>query len=159
MRLYRYITAFVLMAGCGTQPNDADPYSPASRYLSLHWVAADSSSGVRWYELPASGERVAVEREAVLGMIHFAAARTAQEEQGGGYFVEIVMTADGRTRMKELSSENAGRQLAIIVEGEVLALPMVTRTVDAEALSLPVMDDAEAADDLARRVNAMIAGS
>jgi hypothetical protein len=156
MRLYRYFAVLLLVIGCAPQAGLPERSSRGTDHLALHWESAGSPNDVRWYHLVGSDERIAVEPEPVLALHHFSAARIAQEPSGR-HFVELVMTAEGRSRLKEQSSAIADRRrLAIVFEAEIMALPMVTRTIDAEALNLPIMPDAQAAEELARRMDSAI---
>jgi preprotein translocase subunit SecD len=158
MRLIRCFVAFLLIVGCANDAGQSNQSTSRFGYLSLHWEAVGPSNDVRWCDLINSGKRLALEPDAVLGMQHFAAARTTFDEKSGTHSVDLVMTAEGRQRMKELSSRNIGRRLAIVVEDDIVALATVPRTIDADTLNLPAMADARTAEDVARRINSAIRG-
>jgi preprotein translocase subunit SecD len=154
MNLIGYITALLLVLGCSGDGGPDATYTANFDDLSLHWEAAEPSDDVRWSTVPASGERIALDPEVVLGIHHFAAARTTQES--GTHSVELVMTPEGRSRMRDQSASNHGRRLAIVVGEEVYGLPLVVRTVDSETLNLPPMPDAVTAESVARQINEAI---
>jgi preprotein translocase subunit SecD len=156
MRLIGCIAAFLLVVACTTHGGQADQSPSEFGYLSLHWEAAGPSNDVRYCDLIGSGKKIGLDPGAVLEMRHFAAARTTYDKTTGIHSVDVVMTAAGRQRLKELSSRNIGRRLAIVVDDDIVALGTVWRTIDTDALNLPAMADAKTAEDVARRINAAI---
>ncbi len=48
----------------------------------------------------------------------------------GGFGVEIDFTEVGTTKMRSATTENVGRLLAIVVDGSVLAAPLVRSPID-----------------------------
>ena len=158
MRLIRCFAILLLVIGCANDAGQADRSTSKFGYLSLHWEAVGPSNDVRWCDLINSGKRLALDPDVVLEMRHFAAARTTFDEKSGIHSVDLVMTAEGRQRMKELSSRNIGRRLAIVVKDDIVALATVSRTIDADTLNLPAMPDARTAEDVAQRINLAIRG-
>lgn len=159
MRLIGLIAALLLLVGCTADAHRADRSASDFSYLSLHWEAVGPSNDVRWCDLRGSGQQVALDSSVVLETRDFTAARTAHDEESNTYFVEIVMTAEGRNRMKELSSRNLGRRLAIVIENEVVALATVSHPIDSDALNLPTMPDAATAEKVAAQINRAIEGA
>lgn len=156
MRLATYLAAVFLLLGCTDVARDSDPSSSQYDLLSLHWEARGSTNDVRWCDLSRTGERIPLEPEVVLGMRHFAAAHVTHDTASSTPSVDVEMTPEGRGRMKELSSANIGRRLAIVVDNDVAALATVWRTIDTDRVNLMPMADVRLAEDLAKRINAAI---
>lgn len=57
--------------------------------------------------------------------------KTAKEEiqQNGQYVVSIQFTDDGKRKFAELTTENVGRQIAILLDGKVLTSPVVNEPI------------------------------
>jgi preprotein translocase subunit SecD len=89
----------------------------------------------------------------VLGLRHIASAVVTQEGDPATHSVTIVLTTEGRSRLKNLTSQHVGRRLAIVIDNEVVALPAVMRPIDTGELPLMPIEKAEVAKALAQRIN------
>lgn len=156
MRFATYLTAVFLLLGCTEGVRNANHSSSQFDLLSLHWEARGSTNDVRWCDLSGTGERIPLEPEVILGMRHFAAAHVTHDRANSVHSVDVEMTPEGKGRIKELSSANIGRRLAIVVDNDVAALATVWRTIDTDRVNLMPMADAHVAEDLAKRINAAI---
>jgi preprotein translocase subunit SecD len=74
------------------------------------------------------------------------------------YVVELVMTEEGRRRMKELSSRNLGRRLAIVLDDDIVALATVSHPIDSDALNLPTMPDSATAEKVSVQIKRVVEG-
>ena len=156
MRFTIFLAVILLSLSGTTVAGQGTPSSSTDDFISMHWEAASTSESVLWYELSGSSERVAVEPEAVLGTRHFVTARVTGNQSSGNLTVEVEMTAEGQRRIRELSSANIGRRLAIVLDGDVMAIPKVMSAVGGTAFPLGPMLDAGTAEELARSINAAI---
>jgi hypothetical protein len=158
MRLIGLITIMVLLIGCSADSHRPEGSAAEYSSISLHWEAVGPSNDVRWCDLLGSGQRLALDTGVVLETRHFAGARVAHDEAKNTYVVEVVMTEEGRRRMKELSSSNLGRRLAIVLDDDIVALATVSHPIDSDALNLPTMTDSATAEKVSGEIKKAIEG-
>jgi preprotein translocase subunit SecD len=59
----------------------------------------------------------------------------------GGRAVAVVFTADGARKMAQLSAAQIDKPIALLLDGKVIAAPIMRGTIDKEALLTGVMPD------------------
>lgn len=158
MKPIALLVTVVLFLGCTDAGRDPDQSTSRYDFLSLHWEATGSTNDARFCDLLGTGEKIPLESEVVLGIRHFAAAHATHDRARSVHSVDVELTPDGRRRLKEHSLENVGRRLAIVIDNDVVALPVVTRAIDKDTLDLMPIANARMAEDLAKRINAAIRG-
>ena len=128
--------------------------SPDEDFLTLHWVADPELLDARICLL-ASGQPVLVEPEPLMDLTHVSSAKVVAE--GSDLFsVVLQLDAVGRAHLRHITTEGVGRQLAIVVDGTVVANPLVVRPIDAN--ELPLMPSTRPlAEELVSRINAEVA--
>ena len=156
MRFTIFLAAFLLFLAGTKGAGQVTPSSLDDEFLSLYWESAGPSTDVLWREVGGSNERIALEPEVVLDTRHFVAARVTGNQAAGTLTVELELTAEGQRRIREQSSANVGRRLAIVLDGGLMALPKVMSVLDDTAFPLGPMLDAGTANELVQRINAAI---
>lgn len=149
MRSVLMILTLLVAAAC----RGDSPPTPLS-LLSLHWLAAPELEDAVFCLLP-DGSNVPVQPEALVDIERVASARV-QAEGNDSYVVVVQLDSVGRVRLREVTTQGVGRRLAIVVDGTVAALPLITRPIESGELTLMPSEE-HAAKELARRVNAAIA--
>lgn len=82
----------------------------------------------------ATGETLAVRQDVSLDNADLAAARVVPT--GATFGVEVTFTTAGTAKMRAVTRENVGRRIAVIVDGRVIASPVVrTEVADLGVLS------------------------
>ena len=154
MRKITTVAVLLSFSGCASRVPPPSVLPPSAfGFLSLHWEARGPSNSIRICELKSTGQEIPLEAETVLGLPHFASAQVVHEPT---YSVTVRLTPEGRDRLRNLTAEHIGRRLAIVIDNDVVALPVVMRPIDAAELPLMPMADMRTAESLARRINEAI---
>ena len=81
---------------------------------------------------------------------------TVSEDEGGRFRITLTLTPEGTEVLGDATEANVGKRLAIIVDGEVIAAPVIRQPMRASRCSITGLRDREHAENLARRVRASI---
>ena len=157
MKLAILLAMLFLSVGCtgrASQPSIVPP--SAFDFLSLHWEAKGPSNNIRICELKSTGQEIPLDAESVLGLRHFASAQVTHQPEMSTYSVTVVLTPEGRERLKNATAEHVGRRLAIVIDNDVVALPVVMKPMDTAELPLMPTANAQLAGSLAERINTAI---
>ncbi len=118
------LISLLLLWGCG--PNGtSDQLDQTGNGFSIHWVTDEPGSDFSMCEVRATGEEIAVEQPPLVTLFHFDSMSV--EEDMGSFFVAAWMTEEGRGIVERLTGENIGRRLAIVLDDQVLAMPLIRR--------------------------------
>ncbi len=71
-----------------------------------------------------------VAREAVLAGADIVAARAAVDHRGENWRVQVEFDSEGSQRMLEVTRDNPGRQLGIVLDGRLVSAPHIAEIVD-----------------------------
>jgi hypothetical protein len=146
------LLALIVWAGCNGQQEPPSNGAPAE-LISFHWPVDQPTPGVRICRIVGSGEEIALDPNPIVGMEHIAEAYLAREEDD---FVTVRLTEAGRVRLAEATADRIGEHLAIVVDDEVWALPLIRSSLDVPELPLRPQQDPAAAARFAARINAVI---
>lgn len=128
-------------AASGATPENSESTKPA--LVELHLVS--DSPSARSY--PASdGKALRLEDAAVVSSADIESARAV------GTSVDCVLKASAAKAFQETTKSNAGRRLAIVVDGTVASAPVIKAEIAAGHFSIDLVD-AEAASKLAARIH------
>lgn len=89
---------------------------------------ADPEAGMREAVDTGSGRTIYLDQDVVLTNEDIAETRVVTLSSGFG--VEVDFTEAGASKMRSATTENIGRLLAIVVDGDVLAAPTVRSPID-----------------------------
>jgi preprotein translocase subunit SecD len=73
----------------------------------------------------ARAERLNVQKKVLLDQTALKSAKVTVDKRSGNPLIEITFTAEGRKRFAEVTRENVGRRLAIVIEGELYSAPTI----------------------------------
>lgn len=145
-----FAAAFLLfMAGAA-----AAPANPAFAPIEIRLVAQKPARGAA-VAVPSGERMLEVELETLLGPADFVAVGDVEWVEGKPGFT-VRLTADGAKKYEQVSTNNVGRTLAIIVDGKVLMTPRILDPVRAEGFLLTVNTESEARE-LAAKVRRAVA--
>ena len=153
MRLKLSFLAALLLSAC------ASLEFQRQHFFSVQWEADGASKNVRFCDLKATGQKIGLDPEIAVGLRHIRSARVTRDEGTATYSVILTLTPEGQTRLKDLSSKNIRRRLAIVLDDEVVGLPTVMRPLDGSELPLMPTGDESLAKVLAQRINNAIDAS
>ena len=98
----------------------------------------------------ARGEEIAVLREPVVRNSDI--ATVGVEEAGSSFRVSLHLTSDAGTRMRAATRDFPGRRMAVLIDGKIVAAPVIRGTIGQDAVI-----DAEFSRDEAYRIARAIA--
>jgi preprotein translocase subunit SecD len=124
--------------------------------LSFHWPIEQPGPDVRMCVIAATGQQIALDRDPIIGVREFERAYLSTPD---AHFVTVQLTPSGRTTLAEATSARIGQRLAIVVDDQVVALPVITQSLDVPELPLVPQMSAASADSLAKRINDAISRS
>lgn len=84
-------------------------------------------SGARW--VPHEDGKIAIEDHAVLGGERLEDARAAFDQRTGDPIVSFRFDRTGARAFGEITAQNVGRPLAIVLDGKVISAPMVRQAI------------------------------
>ena len=143
MRLVQAFAALLLTAvlPAGHAFSQADPKPDV---IEVRLVAEHVGDG-QMMVLEGSQEAVAVGSVRVLSSADFDGVGDVDHVDGQPGF-EVSLTPAGARKLKEFSTENVGRTLAIIVDGKLLMTPRIVDPIVSGGFLLTMSSDVEARD-------------
>jgi preprotein translocase subunit SecD len=99
----------------------------AAMQFEVRLAGEEPKPGVRRAADPTSGRTIYLDQEVVLTNRDIAATRVVTLPSGFG--VEVQFTDGGAAKLRAGTVNNLGRQLAVIVDGKVLAAPTIRSAV------------------------------
>jgi preprotein translocase subunit SecD len=122
MRLTARVAGMVALAAwVGSLALAADK---ADTKVEVRRAESKSAEGLTEATVAGSDEKVYLYKEAELAGEDFASARVV-EDKPTGFAVEIVFTKEGMKKAAKLSEKHADKPLAILVDGKVVAAPVL----------------------------------
>ncbi len=119
-----------LLAALVTSPvwMDSGTTLHAAMQFEVRLAGAAPAPGTRKAVDAGSGRTIYLDQDVVLTNEDIAQTRLVTLPNGFG--VEVDFTEGGASKMRSATTENVGRLLAIVVDGNVLAAPMVRSPID-----------------------------
>lgn len=128
----------------------------APDFISFHWPTEQPGPDVRMCVIAATGQQIALDPDPIIGVREFERAYLSSPD---AKFVTVQLTPSGRKTLAEATSARIGQRLAIVVDDQVVALPVITQSLDIPELPLVPQMSSASADSLAKRINEAISGS
>jgi len=152
--LARLVFVLTLSAGLPAQgtAQEAEPL------LSVHLVTTEIRPGVKLCEEFRTGLKIAYEPDALLTLADVDSVSFAREGESGPFTVELVLSSAGRTRLHQMSAENVGRRIAIIVNNVAHAVPLIREPLDLDRLPVGFYPEESYARKLAAQLAAALEG-
>lgn len=144
------IAALVLVAltACAEDPTP-QAEDRTFDFVSLHWPLEEPDPDARICQVLATGDSISLDPDPLLRLAHFDTARVAP----GSDFVTVTLTDRGAEQLADVTGANIGRQLAVVVDDQVLAMPTIRDEIDSGRLDLMPMESRQEAVRLAERIN------
>jgi hypothetical protein len=118
-------------------------------FISLHWPLDIPEPDARVCLILGTGEEIPLDPDPILGMADFEMARVRDQLPQ----VVVRLTQEGADRLGTITRENIGRRLALVVDDQVVALPLIRAEVTAGELDLMPVASSEEAERFADRIN------
>lgn len=149
--MWRAAIAALMMLTLTACPEDPTPKveDRTFDFMSLHWPLEEPAPDARICEVLGTGDPVSLDPEPLLRLAHFDTARVAP----GRNFVTVSLTDRGAAQLADVTGANIGRQLAVVVDDQVLAMPTIRDRIDSGRLDLMPMESRAEAVRLAERIN------
>lgn len=127
------VIGIVVALAPGWTPDDG-VHRRAAIPFEVRVVAASAAATTLAISDEATGETLALREDVSLDNADLAAARVVPT--GATFGVEVTFTTAGTAKMRAVTRENVGRRIAVIVDGRVIASPVVrTEVADLGVLS------------------------
>jgi len=154
----RALTVLLLLAialalpGCQTQPvTPAQPAAGAARAApTVEFFVAQSRAAEGLTAAQTADGVIYLRQPAALGRADLTDAAALRDRQGQS-FVGLRFTPEGARKLSEISRNNVGDMLALVIGGELVAAPKITQALERGALSFGV-PSAQAAASIAARI-------
>ncbi|HEX5273036.1 MAG TPA: hypothetical protein VFW33_21210 [Gemmataceae bacterium] len=131
MRLIARLAGVVAAASCAAAlAAAADP--PAAKF-EIRRAETKPAEGLTEAKVEGTDEKVYLHKEAELTAKDVAKARVVEDKKSGPA-VEIVFTEEGQKKAAKLSEAHKDKPLAILVDGKVVAAPVVRDKLGAKGL-------------------------
>jgi len=156
MRVHIAALAVALSAILGCAPKDTLPAQPTS--TTEFRISEDlPAPGLRRaiFHDSLGDRRLYLRPDAVLyGLdIEKVMSEKADDER---YSLHLTLTAAGAKVLGDATEGSVGKRLAIIVDGEIIAAPVIRQAIRARRCTISGIHGAEKAENLARRIRASI---
>jgi hypothetical protein len=105
--------------------------TPAASRLAFRLVVENAGADDATVEMladpdaPADGGAIAVRLESLLDQTAIADVAPQRDLQTGARSVRLTMSDQGARRLQEITSQNIGRRIAIVLDGRVLIAPTI----------------------------------
>src|SRR5690606_32544881 len=115
--------------------------------MTLHWAA--NSSGEVINLLDQDGQRYRLEKRVALEGSHIRDAQLAFNPDTGEPVVNFKLDKEGGRRFADMTGNNIGRQLAIVLDDEVITAPVIRSVIAGGSGEISGYFTAQTANDLA----------
>jgi len=94
-----------------------------------------------------------VQKKVLLDQTALKSAKVAVDKTSGRPHIEIVFSDDGRKRFADVTRENIGHQLAIVLDGQLYCAPVIRTEIPGGNAVVDGAFSKEEADQLAAKIN------
>lgn len=146
----------IALAGCQTSPKQAaDAGTPTtqaqpatSSAIEFYVAQATMAPGLTEIKIPDGS--LFLQRQPVLTRADLSEAAALVDRQGQN-FVGLRFTEAGTRKLNEVSSQNIGNMLALVIDRELIAAPRIAEPLNRGVLAFGV-PSAQAASDIASKI-------
>jgi hypothetical protein len=93
--------------------------------FEVHLAEQNPAQGLREAVISGTGQRIYLHPEAVVTNSDIARAQVVQGDSASTFGVSVTFTAEGGARVLRATQGHVGRPVAILIDGEVVAAPVV----------------------------------
>ena len=135
-------------------PPFAVPESALKSTLQMRWVHDTPSAETEEMTVVGRGQSqtLNVVKTVLLDQSALQSVKAIHRTQGGGDSVSLQLTENGKQRFAQATREGKGQKLAIIIDGQVQAAPMIQAEISDGRVEISGNWTYEEADDLAARL-------
>jgi preprotein translocase subunit SecD len=117
------IGAVALAAVAANSP--APPIFQLRLVLDAPSAETEQMVAVHKNEDAAKAERLYVQKKVLLDQTALKSSKVTTDKRTGNPLIEITFTTEGRKRFTEVTRENVGRRLAIVIDGRLYSAPKI----------------------------------
>lgn len=145
----------LVTSACGSESHEASTSASEGEadFISIHWPIDQPDVEARICIDYSTGAEIRVDPEPLISMRHFSAARV----ESGAVQPMVRLTDVGAERLATLTEANIGRALAVVVDGRVMAQPVIRAAITSGVIELMPMRGPEEAEALVERINTVLA--
>ena len=143
--------ALALLAGCVSAQQAREP-EQAFDFIALHWPLEEPSPTARMCQVLGTDHTIPVDPEPALRMAAFDTAFVSDSSNQ----VTVRLTPQGTRLLTVLTTNNIGRRIAIVVDDQIAAMPVIASPISSGQLMLMPQVSHEAAVAFAERINAAL---
>jgi hypothetical protein len=134
----------------GGAPGTPAPSTAPSGSASVGFYIAQTDSAPDLMEVKLSDTSVYVQRQPVLTRADLTEAAALVDRQGQN-FVGLRFSPEGARKLAQISSQNVGKLLVLVINGQLVAAPRIAEPLNRGVLAFGV-DTAQTAAEIAARV-------
>ncbi|MGL4369153.1 MAG: SecDF P1 head subdomain-containing protein [Spirochaetota bacterium] len=130
-KLILWILVCAAAVSCASAPKNAKsktniiPVAPSAVFsLEMRFVEKYSTDSGKIYQIRETGEQLILEDRVLFTQNDIKKAETVRDNYGG-YAVSFTFSADAAKRFSDLTAENKGRRIAIVINGEAVSAPVI----------------------------------
>jgi len=129
MRFTLFLLLFVFVAACGTAPRPTGPGQGARKRASVQFYLVHEQPGpdVAEYKVNTTSETIFLAPRPELTNRDISWAEMQVDSITGRASVLIHFTIEGTDKLAILTGRNAGRRLAIAVDGRIISTPLIAK--------------------------------
>lgn len=124
--------------------------TPPATAASVGFFVAQTQSAPGLMEVKLSNSSIYVQRQPVLTRTDLTEAAALVDRQGQN-FVGLRFTEGGARKLTEVSTQNVGKLLVLVIDGQLVAAPRISEPLNRGVLAFGV-ESAQSASDIAARV-------
>jgi preprotein translocase subunit SecD len=129
MRFALFALPLLFLVACGTAPTPTGPGqgAPKRAIVQFYLVREEPGPNVVEYKVGATSETIFLAQKPDLTNRDIAWAEMQMDPITGRASVLVHLTLEGREKLALLTGRNAGRRLAIAVDGRIISTPLITK--------------------------------
>lgn len=148
----------IALAGCQTSPKQAAgvdagasaPQTQPAASSAIEFYVAQASTAPGLMEIKVPDGSLFIQRQPVLTRADLSEAAALVDRQGQN-FVGLRFTEAGARKLNDVSSQNIGNMLALVIDRELVAAPRIAEPLNRGVLAFGV-PSAQAASEIAAKI-------
>ena len=145
----------LVILSCSTETNDNK--SELAEFVQFRLVDDVGETDSQAMTIENTGEELLLRRKVLLNSNDVALAEVKRLEGKNSYHVYLVFTRTGKWKFSEITGNNIGKRLGIIVDGKLLMAPRINEQIDTGRIPLYFEVTASEAERLSNQINNILA--